>query len=114
MLIFIASNYFSFTMKSQKMKKIFFRLRSLIHQEQKKHGVVENTDEIMAKMSEHFGIDQHQLEWTFLRRRIGFRERFEKILWEQDFPVTVSDIRVAENPLHATAKGALVCALSDL
>jgi hypothetical protein len=44
----------------------------------------------------------------------GFRDRFEKTLWEQDFPVTVSDIRMAENPLHATAKGALVCALSDL
>src|SRR6266404_858678 len=42
----------------------------------------------------------------------GFRDRFEKILWEQDFPVTVSDIRLAENPLHSTAKGALVCALS--
>jgi actin-related protein len=43
----------------------------------------------------------------------GFRDRFEKLLWEQDFPVTVSDIRLAENPLHSTAKGALVCALSD-
>lgn len=43
----------------------------------------------------------------------GFRDRFEKLLWEQDFPVTVSDIRMAQNPLHSTAKGALVCALSD-
>jgi hypothetical protein len=43
----------------------------------------------------------------------GFRDRFEKLLWEQDFPVTVSDIRLAQNPLHSTAKGALVCALSD-
>ena len=43
----------------------------------------------------------------------GFRERFEKLLWEQDFPITVSDIRMAQNPLNATAKGALVCALSD-
>jgi hypothetical protein len=43
----------------------------------------------------------------------GFRDRFEKLLWEQDFPVTVSDIRMAPNPLHSTAKGALVCALSD-
>jgi hypothetical protein len=25
----------------------------------------------------------------------------------------VSDIRLAQNPLHSTAKGALVCALSD-
>ncbi len=44
----------------------------------------------------------------------GFRDRFEKLLWEQDFPVTVSEIRLAQNPLHATAKGALVYALSDL
>jgi hypothetical protein len=44
----------------------------------------------------------------------GFRDRFEKLLWEQDFPITVSDIRLSQNPLHATAKGALVYALSDL
>jgi len=44
----------------------------------------------------------------------GFRERFDKLLWEQDFPITISDIRLAQNPLHATAKGALVYALSDL
>lgn len=43
----------------------------------------------------------------------GFRDRFEKLLWEQDFPITVSDIRLAQNPLHSTARGALVCALSD-
>ena len=43
----------------------------------------------------------------------GFRDRFAKILGEQDFPVTVSEIRLAENPLHATAKGALACALSE-
>jgi hypothetical protein len=44
----------------------------------------------------------------------GFRDRFEKILREQDFPITVSDIRMAQNPLHTTARGALVYALSDL
>lgn len=44
----------------------------------------------------------------------GFRDRFEKVLWEQDFPITVSEIRMAQNPLLATAKGALVYALSDL
>jgi hypothetical protein len=44
----------------------------------------------------------------------GFRERFAKVLGEQDFPVTVSEIRMAANPLYATAKGALACALSDL
>lgn len=44
----------------------------------------------------------------------GFRDRFEKVLREQDFPVPVSSIRLAQTPLHATAKGALVYALSDL
>jgi len=44
----------------------------------------------------------------------GFRERFEKFLSESRFPVPVSSIRVANEPLYATAKGALVAALSDL
>jgi hypothetical protein len=44
----------------------------------------------------------------------GFRDRFEKLLREQDFPIQVSEIRLAENPLYSTAKGALACALSDL
>ncbi len=44
----------------------------------------------------------------------GFRDRFEKTLWEQDFPISLSEIRMADRPLHATAKGALVYALSDL
>jgi len=44
----------------------------------------------------------------------GFRDRFEKALWQQDFPIAISDVRLAQNPLHATAKGALVYALSDL
>ncbi len=44
----------------------------------------------------------------------GFRDRFEKVLGEQDFPIALSEIRMAERPLQATAKGALVYALSDL
>jgi hypothetical protein len=44
----------------------------------------------------------------------GFRDRFEKILWEQDFPIQISEIRMSSDPLHSTAKGALVYALSDL
>jgi hypothetical protein len=43
----------------------------------------------------------------------GFRDRFEKLLWEQDFGLQLSEVRLAENPLHATAKGALVAALTD-
>jgi hypothetical protein len=44
----------------------------------------------------------------------GFRERFEKILRETDFPLELSEIRMASNPLTATAKGALVAALCDM
>ncbi len=43
----------------------------------------------------------------------GFRERFEQMLGERDFPFRVSEVRMAQNPLHSTAKGALACALSD-
>jgi hypothetical protein len=44
----------------------------------------------------------------------GFRDRFEKILKETDFPIDISEIRVAADPLTATAKGALVAALCDM
>jgi hypothetical protein len=43
----------------------------------------------------------------------GFRDRFGSILREQTFPVQISEIRMAANPLHSTAKGALIAALSD-
>lgn len=43
----------------------------------------------------------------------GFRDRFEKLLREQDFPINVSEIRLAQSPLYSTAKGALTCALSE-
>ena len=43
----------------------------------------------------------------------GFRDRFEAILGEQDFPFRVSEVRIADQPLNSTAKGALACALSD-
>ncbi len=43
----------------------------------------------------------------------GFCERFEKILRQSDFPVELSEIRVAEDPLTTTARGALVAALCD-
>jgi hypothetical protein len=43
----------------------------------------------------------------------GFRDRFEKTLQESGFPVALSEIRMAEEPLTATAKGALVAALCD-
>jgi hypothetical protein len=43
----------------------------------------------------------------------GFRERFEEELRENPLPVKVSEIRLAADPLNATAKGALVAALTE-
>jgi hypothetical protein len=42
----------------------------------------------------------------------GFKERFETILRASDFPIKLSEIRMAADPLTTTAKGALVAALS--
>lgn len=44
----------------------------------------------------------------------GFRERFEQAMRSADFPLPVSEIRVAGEPLRATAKGALIAALSEM
>lgn len=43
----------------------------------------------------------------------GFRERFEKALRVTEFPIGISEVRMAADPLHAAAKGALVSALAD-
>lgn len=43
----------------------------------------------------------------------GFRERFEQTLRQSDFPLKISEVRLAADPLHATAKGALVAALAN-
>ncbi len=43
----------------------------------------------------------------------GFRERFEQQLRAGDFPVPVSEVRLASDPLHTTAKGALIAVLSE-
>jgi hypothetical protein len=43
----------------------------------------------------------------------GFKERFETILRAGDFPIDLSEVRMASDPLTTTAKGALVAALSD-
>ena len=43
----------------------------------------------------------------------GFRERFERALSATEFPLAVSEIRMAKDPLTATARGALVSALAE-
>jgi hypothetical protein len=43
----------------------------------------------------------------------GFRARFEKILLDADLPISTADIRMAADPLHTSAKGALIAALAD-
>lgn len=44
----------------------------------------------------------------------GFRDRFEKIFREAELPITATEIKMAADPLHSSAKGALVAALADL
>ena len=44
----------------------------------------------------------------------GFGDRFEKTLRETDLPVGISEVRLAASPMHSTARGALVAALSEL
>lgn len=43
----------------------------------------------------------------------GFRVRFEKAILEAGLPIGISEVRLSEAPLNATAKGALVAALAD-
>jgi hypothetical protein len=44
----------------------------------------------------------------------GFAPRFESILKSSEFPIPLAEVRLAEDPLHTTAKGALVAALSEM
>jgi hypothetical protein len=44
----------------------------------------------------------------------GFRDRFEKILQASNFPIELSEIRMAREPLTTTAKGALMAALCEV
>ncbi|HNY40365.1 MAG TPA: hypothetical protein PKJ41_08215 [Bryobacteraceae bacterium] len=43
----------------------------------------------------------------------GFKARFERALQAANLPVPVSEVRLAKEPLHTTARGALVAALSE-
>ncbi|MDX2152218.1 MAG: hypothetical protein SFV54_15880 [Bryobacteraceae bacterium] len=43
----------------------------------------------------------------------GFRDRFEKHLNDVSLPVKFSEVRLAKDPLNATAKGALVAVMAD-
>ena len=40
----------------------------------------------------------------------GFKERFEKVLNEEPLPLKISEVRLAKDPLNATANGALIAA----
>lgn len=41
----------------------------------------------------------------------GFLEHFTRMLQAEDFPLRLSEVRVSNDPLHATARGALMAAL---
>ena len=44
----------------------------------------------------------------------GFRDRFEKALRTTDFPIQISEVRMARDPLTATARGALIAAMTEM
>ncbi len=44
----------------------------------------------------------------------GFRDRFEKQLHASGFPIKISEIRLARDPLTTTANGALVAGLAEM
>jgi hypothetical protein len=44
----------------------------------------------------------------------GFRDRFAKAMEETEFPINISEVRMASEPLYSTAKGALMAALTDM
>ena len=41
----------------------------------------------------------------------GFLDRFTAALRTRDFPVRISEVRLADDPLNSTARGALMAAL---
>ena len=43
----------------------------------------------------------------------GFLDLFERTLGEFDLPVNISEVKISEDPLNTTAKGAMVMALSE-
>ena len=43
----------------------------------------------------------------------GFKELFERSMKARPFPVDISEIRVAADPVTATARGALIAALYE-
>lgn len=43
----------------------------------------------------------------------GFRDRFAKALEASNFPLAIAEVRVAEQPLYSTARGALFAAMSE-
>lgn len=68
MLIFIASNYFAFSLKSQKMKHIFFSLRRILYTEQNQKVV--DLNDIMDRMAGDFGVSRTKLDeiYTLIRQ----------------------------------------------
>ncbi|MEZ5353605.1 MAG: hypothetical protein R2762_13285 [Bryobacteraceae bacterium] len=43
----------------------------------------------------------------------GFRDRFERLLRATKFPVEISEVRMAQDAMTATARGALIAALTE-
>lgn len=44
----------------------------------------------------------------------GFLQKFDQMLKDSEFPIPISEVRIAKNPLTATAEGCQVAAMSEL
>jgi RNA polymerase sigma-32 factor len=96
MLIFIASNYFSFTLKSQKMKHIFFTLRKLLHNEQKTFDMTD--EDMMIKMAEHFECPAQELQQIYQMIRQPLVSLSDPLRNTSDDDGTIGDTVFADNP----------------
>ena len=43
----------------------------------------------------------------------GFKDLFERTLKSRSFPIEVAEVRLAKDPLTATARGALIAAMYE-
>jgi RNA polymerase sigma-32 factor len=65
MLGFIAANYLSVSIKNQKIKKVFFTLRSLLYNDFKKNGNDDITTEMLNQLQGHFDVPKEDIEQIY-------------------------------------------------
>lgn len=78
---------------------------------------------LIAKLTEEFENSQHipKVERPLpliisggTSKPKGFLQKFDQMLKDSNFPIPISEVRLAKNPLTATAEGCYVAAMSEL